>query len=294
MTPRWILGWAALAAAACTPSVQGKDLCASDQECVAGYRCMNGHCTRGDSRPDGAGDARSGVLTDFCSAGVAETADGAVPSLCAGSKMPLCEGFDQSGLSALWEPVTSNGRVSVDGFSCRGAGALKAQGLGTDDPSAEVQAEDSEESLLPVNPELFVRTFVYLPAPIPTRVFRLLGLLENGGAYNGTSLWVSGGFLELDLADGQNYVQKAPLPADRWLCLELRFRPDATRGEVQVWVDETEVQELRLTGDTALPDGADYGRLSVGLFVPGGGPTAAYTVWIDELALDRARIHCDR
>jgi hypothetical protein len=216
-------------------------------------------------------------------------ADAAGPSLCDDS-FAFCDGFE-NGLGA-WTPTTSGGgTVRIDSTHVfRGNFALHATLPPVTTSGTAMEAYLVRSQLWPA--PLYMRFFVYLlPPPArlsPTDLFfvnnappQLAGVALYVTAQNeSAALGAFGGA-------GNATVTSAPLPAAKWLCLEL----EADGTHAFAWIAGEASPAL------TLPFSANVGQLLANLGLQYASATAgdgAYDAWFDEIAVDSKRVYCSR
>jgi hypothetical protein len=219
------------------------------------------------------------------------------PSLCSLAGAALCEGFEGELLGyPPWGLVEYAGAATIDPTrTYRGQHGLRAHlAAQAGGPSGEVrQAEVTQDVAVPL-PALYLRMFLYLPAPGPPDNVRFAAALQRFTPYDGIGLWYDHGFIGYSGIDTslKEHISATRLPLDRWVCVEWLIGAGAA-GTSQVWVDGVDVADLHVSGPTQ-PAAAPLGRTSFGaaLFgVPMDLPT--YDLWMDELLVDSRRIGCD-
>jgi hypothetical protein len=218
---------------------------------------------------------------------------GGLVSRCPGLGVQLCDGFEGATLDPRWNMVTHSGTVSIDdAFAARGAHSLAVEALAG--ASGDVQAEITESETFP-STDIYMRALVYLPGTTPATAIRLMTAYQSASPFLGVSLYAtptSGGFAPRVYDGVTDTTVDTTMPGfatDRWVCLEWEV-VQGNPGRVRVWVDDVEVSDLALTPNTASTP--PFGVISFGLLHPAGA--APHKLWIDEVAVDRARITCDK
>lgn len=218
--------------------------------------------------------------------------DGGGPSRCATLGAQLCDGFEGAMLDPRWTRIERNGNVSLAPVPYRGAQSLKVHGDAAG--GADVQVEISETETFPAT-QIFMRGFVLLPASTPMTPIRLMTAYQPDPPYTGVSLYVTpapGGFAPRvydGVTDTTYDTAMSGSPTGRWVCLEWEL-VEGNPGSVRVWVDDTEYSDLALALDTSTAP--PFGVISFGLLHPPGTP--AQDLWMDEIAVNNARIGCAR
>jgi hypothetical protein len=213
--------------------------------------------------------------------------DGGNVSRCEGSRVPLCDGFENASLQAPWTPVVlSGGSLDLDPSVVeRGSQSVHAHTAATD--AGLVQSELTQIAVVP-NPNFYLRAFVFLLAPAPTRLTRLGGYLSKTTSFNGAGLFLDQGALRLGSDSAFGPIASTPFPTGRWVCVEWQVSVGAT-GELRVWLDGVEAAEARYAG----PVRTTLDHLSLGIAMFGiSTPQPAYDLWIDEVAVDAQPIGC--
>jgi hypothetical protein len=222
-----------------------------------------------------------------------------LPSLCSTAATALCDGFEGSSIDVPpWFPVEHSANVALDGQRAwRGRQSLHVTTHPrSDDPTAPGvrQGELTETSAVPL-PDVYLRLWVYLPAPAPAAGWRLAGFLQDPLPVLGPSLIVQPG-ATLAYSDTYDHVAEsaAPLPVERWFCLEWQMHLDAAAGQSHVWVDGQALAELDVSGATQ-PD-PPVGRVSLGSLFFGDPPDSTepvHELWLDEVIIDSRRVGCE-
>jgi hypothetical protein len=258
-------------------------------------RCYDGHACASNAS-DASADASGDASADAGARDAAST--DAAPSLCLGPGVLLCDGFESPLLSAVWESVAIPGesRVAIDhARAFRGAASLHVR-TGSIAVGEDARALIKEHTTEQPTPESdhYVRVFVYEPSSTLVPNFsRIVSLVETLAPYQSIELGTTSGTLTIsDELMPQHQFSTTLLPMDRWVCLELgviRGNP----GVIHVWLDGVEVSDFPLTEDTEFSP--PFGEIVFGLdyyhVTAGQSMTEA---WLDEIAIDRARIGCDR
>jgi len=219
-----------------------------------------------DGGPDGGRD--SGPPVDPC-----ETID--LVDFCSAFELPLEEEWR--------DVVEAGGRVSRD---------VAPSPLGQ---SLRVVVEDNDEAYVVARPfgsgRFFLRLRVLLEASTDVDELRILELASTA----------SGAALQLELSRAGRDLRIEPrfstmsspriegaMSIGRWACIELEVQPSTFAGELALWVDEVEAG--RATGiDTALGVFGGYEELRVGVI----DTNRDVELWVDDVAVARARIGCD-
>jgi hypothetical protein len=271
----------------------------------------------------GASDAGSGP-GDAAGAGIDGALGGA--SKCAGSTFQLCEDFESGALdTATWS--VQGTAPTIDGTHvARGAKALHIL-----DPNGAFTKLTEKKTFREPNDTYFARMFIYFKSlPMPTASFNYShwtmvgatgdgpgsgGEIRLGGQMlNGVNLWgvgtdnqSAGGTGDWTNIDQDRAPDGKPayVPTGRWLCIEwMHAGPDT--NETKFWWDGVEHTSIATTetqhgtklsravpsagtGNFILPN---FTAVWIGWqdYSPGG---QTYEMWIDEIAIDHARIGCE-
>jgi hypothetical protein len=253
--------------------------------------------TGADGDDDGAGDdavapegsALDGGISDSAlDAGVDGPPPGG-PSLCATASVLFCDGFE-NGLGQ-WTSDTVGGKVQTDKTHVfRGNQSLHAQVDAIKQPASTVYAREQHFQTWPL--DVFVRVFLYQPSPLPPASYDFVELVAGAAPYPGMDLRMQPPAQLGATAFGgpdDSWSSTAALPVDEWACLEMEV--DAPNGTFRAWLNDAPVPDLTRTFTTPI---AGYGILKVGLAYFQAAPQGATDVWIDEVAVDGARIGCTK
>ncbi|HEX8791001.1 MAG TPA: hypothetical protein VF765_08605 [Polyangiaceae bacterium] len=248
--------------------------------------------TTPDAADGAVGDAAAEAAEDAAEDAPFEAGEAGPPSLCPGTFL-FCDGFEQN--LTNWTGIsTTGGGAAVDSVHVyRGAKALHV----TIDPVVEAgttsYAAVQKYGAQPWPTHFFTRFFSYVPAPSPPSTAGLLDLIQNGAPYSGTELRItppsaglemqtygtSAGIVNWDSADASS-------PLDQWVCFEVEI--DTVAETAHVYMNDTEVTDLTRSGLT-LPQ---LGNTSVGLTFFQANVQGQTEAWIDEVAVNSARIGC--
>jgi hypothetical protein len=231
-------------------------------------------------------------------------------SRCATAGVQLCEGFETGTLNKTTWAVSGTPPV-IDGMEhARGAYALHITQNG-DGLSYIKETMTFPEP----NDTYFGRVFVYfksLPIPpgmtyahwtiiaasgtvIPGEI-RVSGQLQNGANLFGvgTDNRTDGGTGDWTNSDNDPKGSPAPVPLNQWICLEWMHKGDT--NETQLWWDATLHPSLSTTSTV-------HGGNAVPFLLPQftnvwlgwqeyQTSTEPFELWMDEIAIDTARIGC--
>lgn len=246
-----------------------------------------------DADPDGRAASDAGA-PDAEPASDAETSADAAPpfdeTACddAHEGAILCESFESAELAG-WSPRGDVGAVAAPVY--RGTGALR----GTSTLDSRVAAIVRSDLPSVATGELFVRAYYWLPASSPAAAIPFLHIEEIAPPHAFVELRFSDGALTVgygtDARVATNALSGAPMPRDRWVCIELRIVISATAGVVEALLDGTSASMLSAI-DT-LPGGG-YATLYSGFYDHVGAEQLFPTeLFIDELVVDDQRVGCD-
>ena len=272
----------------------------------AGEPSDGGSADAAVSGGDAAADA-SAALPD-AQAGV-EAGGPAGSSLCAGSQLAICEGFENTTLGAVpsnWARRSGYGGkalgVAADA-SARGTQSLKIEG-GLNG-SQFIEWKGSMGTLATSHyGRLFFK--VKTPAPWPTSGVLHGDIVQHLGPHpGGGTNYVRWGIVENtqmkfqwiynvqpsqgepEFGDGTAYTYSWP---GTWQCLEWRYDQPSQQGTL--WIDGAQIPIT--VGKSHVPEIPVFTSLGVGWANYQNAPGEGFTVWIDEVAIDPARIGCDR
>jgi hypothetical protein len=259
---------------------------------------LNG--TGGDGPGDAAGAPDAGLGATVPEASPAHDAGAAVgeagaDSLCATAGMLFCDGFENG--SGAWTVGTTRGTVAIDSSRAfRGAHSLHAQTDAVTDNSQPMLGAGYGHVFTPAPPfPLFVRMFVYMPAPVPPSVGAFVNVLQSIPPYAGMQLNVRppGGYLGGTGYNGLDSDWSAAndvVPADAWTCVETEIDGPPS-NIVHVFVSDVELTAMREGLPVNVPP---LGLLQVGLAYYAANAQPAADLWIDEVAVDGTRVGCSR
>jgi hypothetical protein len=245
-----------------------------------------------DATADGPRDAPGDSIADASDGSPEEAGETGPPSLCAQEAYLFCDGFEQSILTNWAAISTTGGQAGLDSTHVyRGRRALHANTYAILEAGTSESAYVMKYGATPWPTHFFTRMFVYMPSPPPTFTFNILDLQQNGGSYTGLELRVKpsellGMVTFLTPADQQWQSSDASVGFDQWMCFELEV--DTAAETEHVYVNDVEVTDLA-QGNLAL---GQLGNVIVGLGFAQANPQPSYDVWIDEVAVDSARIGC--
>lgn len=239
---------------------------------------------------------------------------GTKPSSCAGLNSFMCDGFeDKLPAPPQWVDIRGSaaGTTGVDGQRAyRGAvsfhihaGATNASTTSTLDVGGRVVTTAGAWSVpaaAALQSHAFLRAFYYLPALSGGRFAIMeVGRLPTANLpFSGFQVLIDVGG-DIVIAQGPAFSPSGPAaPTGRWFCVELGL--DNTVGEASVWLDGATAPNLTLSGAPLRKDPLDpSSNLNVNLvaleyFYRLFSPASSFDAWIDEIAVDSARIGCAR
>jgi hypothetical protein len=228
--------------------------------------------------------------------GISSGEGGSVTALsCADGTPLLCEDFENEGAidTNRWGMIDqTNGNVAIDSTVAHtGTSSLRAQTNKITLANGGVAAGMIEHFAdLPTH--FFVRFFANLNASVATAtepeiLINLQQTAETGGL--GMQLYVQNqalAFTSWANTPNIDLVSSTPFPAGGWHCIEWEVVRNA--GQMNVWVDENAVPKLTRS-DVVTPA---YGDVTFGLSFANPPVQDTYEVWIDDIRVDTARIHC--
>jgi hypothetical protein len=238
------------------------------------------------------------------------------PSRCSDAHLQLCEDFESGTLDAATWKVTGAAPVIDTLQAARGSHALHLTVPGNGPSSI------GESKTLPApNDTYYGRAFVYFQSlPTPSSTFdyshwtviaasgtgvtgevRVGGQMQNGvnlfgvGTDSLTDPAGSGDWTNPDRDPGPNGTP-SPVPTGQWLCIE--WMHDGLHNQTRFWWDAVEHPSLATT--TATPH---QGNAAVPFTLPAftnlwlgwyeyQATSEPFELWLDEIAVDGARIGC--
>jgi hypothetical protein len=217
------------------------------------------------------------------------------PSLCATAGVRLCESFEST-LGSAWSLLQMNGTATIDtSRAYRGTHALHMQGSAVNAGATIVTGIAETMTLETVPPDIYVRAFYYIPAA-PVNDEALFSMVETAAPNDGVGLFdrAGGAFATDDSVSPGEYTSATHVPLNSWFCVEwhVHVATDDT-GYVHIFVDDSEVADLEQSQATSPANG--FGLLSVGaVFDSPTFPNPLSESWVDEVAVDNARIGCTK
>ena len=240
---------------------------------------------------------------------------GTKPSSCATLGGFMCDGFEDK-LPAPPQWIDLHGSASgTDDVNSqrayRGSYSFHVHGAATNgSPSATLevggrvtstQQAYAVSAATALQSHVYLRAFYFFPSLTGGRLF-----LEEIGRVPTANLPYSGFAVFIDVGgtfvlSQQSAISNAgPMaPTGRWICVELGL--DNTTGDAQLWLDGAVTPNLTLAGTPLRKDPLDSSStLNVDLLAfeyynsRSFTATTAFDAWIDEIAVDSARIGCSR
>ncbi len=229
---------------------------------------------------------------DAAGDGGAGGSDGTAASRCGSTAALLCDGFEGAVLDPRWQADTSHGTATRDAtHAYRGSGSAHVRiapiAASVTNPRGALLTYDA----LPISGLLYVRAWMYFPAPLTTTAFiQLINFADDPG--DGISLGVEDGLMVANDYTTGTYRQSATvdLPVDRWACLQFEM-PSGTTDDVRELVDGGAVSDVTIAKAASQP-APTHLYLGVELV----GTVASYPAveaWIDELIVDDKPTTCD-
>jgi hypothetical protein len=211
----------------------------------------------------------------------------ALTTACSGLGVAVCEDFESGGYDAsTWIAGMENGAAAtVDGAHAHDSGfALHLHtpaGSGGRAGISEIRFSPKDAD------DLFVRLWLYQPALVADG--RLTSISQTDAPFGGVDLYLEATSIGIENKVSNNFHggTGTPLEAGRWTCIEQELAissPNATRA----WIDGLLVIDAADATATTTPPGS----VDVGLDFYDTQTRPDTDVWIDDVAVDRARIGC--
>jgi hypothetical protein len=137
--------------------------------------------------------------------------------------------------------------------------------------------------------DLHARWYMYMPSSI-TQPIASIHLLEDTMPFHGVAFGVNNGRPEVAYTGGGTAASSAPMPRDRWTCVQVHVLVDPSAGLVEFWIDG--VLSGRVDALNTLP-ATGYNNVHIGHFSGGAPHTEIADVWTDEVAIGTFPIPCD-
>jgi hypothetical protein len=227
-------------------------------------------------------------------------------SKCAGLPLLFCDGFEGGSLAAPW--TTDRVRSPEDGGplptvlvesgrSYRGSHAVHSH---VDQLGGQtyVQALFRQNNVGPMG-HLYVRAFFYLDPGLAGTSSLFWAVTQDQAPYGGIGM----AFEPNKHLDWYTYyapinrggISNTLMPYGRWVCMEWEVddgpipTTDAGTGTMHVWMDDAEISDLALQQVWTKPFFHGY---TFGFDFNSNGTTGPLDIWVDEVAIDGARIGC--
>lgn len=236
---------------------------------------------------EGEGEVSEGEVSE------GETGEGETsapdPATCAESMAIVCEDFEVDDDFADWDlhvggHTLSHGDVEWDATHGRGAGALRSWA----DFQDELTAWGWIERAVPTtHPDLFVRTYAYVPADSLDEWFVLFALNQRDG-YASLGLGLVGDTLST-VGWGETHQgvsDSEPFPTDQWVCLEVQLHYGDSN-----WFSAWRDGQLIVDATPVMAEQAVFDSVFFGLY-GGNNGLGIIEFWLDDLVVDTAPIGC--
>ncbi len=202
----------------------------------------------------------------------------------------LCSGFESPDLSD-WSRVSVFGNAALEQTSDRayeGNGALHASSTG-EKSSAVVASEFPAVK----DGDLFLRSFLYVPAGLTTKTMNVffLGDVATPDPFKGIDVNLEDGAFSTYVPENnpQRFTSTAlTIPRDEWFCLQIHVHVATGAGAVTILVD----------GQTALDEQGMNTRPDAGIHLLRAGidwsslQTEPFDYYVDGLVLATANVDC--
>jgi hypothetical protein len=201
----------------------------------------------------------------------------------------LCSGFESAELEAEWDDSASAREGTLERTGSRvhsGMGALHASSAG---PSSYALVSGAFGPLYAG--DLYVRTYVYVPAALRTEIMNVLFVGDGDPVegFHGVDFNLENGAAQLFSPQApQRYTDSALIPRDRWFCLRMHVGIDDQRGSVQVFVEERLALQSALF-DTLPDDGINQLRLGIDW---ASEQEELFEIYFDDVVVDTAPVRC--
>lgn len=139
--------------------------------------------------------------------------------------------------------------------------------------------------------DAWLRFWSYVPTSSAITVHLSVGVLsELPMPYDGFELRLLPDHIDINSTAGvfQNAMQ---FPRDRWVCVELHVKIDATDGVYEVYFDGATTPTISSGKANTLPqDGFTAGEVGIHYADPNQGPAQ---VWVDDVVMSKSRFPCE-
>ncbi len=228
-------------------------------------------------------------------------------SRCADAGLALCEDFEaDAGFDhTLWSSFASNGTLVVD--TVRAARGTHALHIHTHAPAVDGGAGANVglravRGFPPPGDTYFGRAFVWMAVNSPTThatLFESGGTLDGGVSvsqrFSVSSQHIEASYDTSPRPPTTDYSRRSAMamPLDRWACVEWQFKGDT--NELHFWVDGVELADTAVLGSRVPAWIAPaWTRVNLGLQLYRPDIVSDFDLWLDEVAIDTARIGCFR
>jgi hypothetical protein len=224
-----------------------------------------------------------------------------------GADTIFCEDFESVPAGTVakangYNPVTSNGTLTVDSTHARG---MRAMHVHTDgNGHAYIQLSP----FAPPSNSFFGRMYIWVTAFPSAPDYAHFTLVEAAGSGAGVIRPIGGQYIpgkgqlwgtgsdSGPTGDWTNWKESAPAQAGKWLCME--WEMTAADNNINVWIDSTAKTELSVS--TKMHGGSSvdfvfpqFNSVWFGWWLYQSGPTPnQYDLWIDDISLGTKRQGC--
>jgi hypothetical protein len=230
-------------------------------------------------------------------AGLASDAAPASSGACASRKVAICDDFERTGIDRTVWKVANGDNLRIDSTRAfRGRQSLFVRGVNRRDGGGKLYLDGAAVSAF--RDGFYGRAHVYFAGRTPRTHSDLVFAWgpANGGtvvwrygveAHNFTGNWWGAGG-EGAFPSDRFFTKRDAVPVDRWFCMEWHF--DSKANQMRFWLDGAERRSLwRAGGNWPAPP---FQRIEIGFQIFGQDPGGDFSLWFDEVALDRERIGC--
>jgi len=239
-----------------------------------------------------------GVMASSCQwAFPLDTFDSQPAGVCPASGPWLCDDFEHGLDATKWSIMNQKGGTL--GLTSQAQDAVHVHRgnaslhVSFQLPSATPEVDLVHAGLIPSS--LYARVFVYVPASLPPIASPFIVTMQDAAPYQGVQLSTvaSGTAASLRMTDwgntpSYNATSQSNFPVEQWVCLE--WNVDSTTGSARVWVNGTEVTDLRASGLVTPP----YGWLKLGQIGNQIAATGSFDLWMDDFYADTAPVGCSK
>jgi hypothetical protein len=202
--------------------------------------------------------------------------------------MLFCDGFEDPEFSRWKYTISHNGAVTRSTEHTRsGTTSLLAT---TGPPAQLTEARWATDVLAKQKSgDAWMRFYNWVPSEVVvTQHFSVGVMSESAVPYDGFELRILPTLVDIN-ASNRIYPGTVSFPRDRWVCVEMHVKIDASAGEYEAYLDgalavrSPPVNTLPADGFTAAEVGIHYAG-------PSQGPVEVY---VDDVVVGRSRIPCD-